>query len=130
MGNLRYRLLSPFRVIVVFFIVFILLPTFASPEEIYKLDRMWPTEQQPWYFAHPRGIVIDDQGYVYVTDSDNNRLLKFTKDGHFVDSWGTLRAVEIDIDSNGFVYVADYHNNRVQKFTIDGQFVTNWDNKG
>ena len=98
MKKSRYRLLSPFRVIVVFFIVFVLLPTFASSEEILNFERMWPTIQQPWYFAHPRGIAIDDKGYIYVTDSDNNRLLNFTKDGHFVDSWGTLGAKDGDFN--------------------------------
>ena len=35
------------------------------------------------------GIAVDPQGYVYVTDSNLNRVQKFTSSGQFVTKWGS-----------------------------------------
>ena len=66
----------------------IFLPALASSEEIFEFERMWPTLQQPWYFNRPTGIAIDENGYVFVADKDNNRIMKLTLDGQFVGAWG------------------------------------------
>ena len=84
------------------------------------------------------GIAVDPQGYVYVTDSNLNRVQKFTSSGQFVTKWGSSgtgdgqfrRAKGIAVDSQGNVYVADAGNNRTQKFTSSGQFVTKWGSSG
>ena len=36
----------------------------------------------------PLGVAVDADGFVYVTDSDNYRVQKFTSDGEFVAAWG------------------------------------------
>jgi DNA-binding beta-propeller fold protein YncE len=66
------------------FIALTILPSLASSEEIYKFERMWPTLQQPWYSSKPRDIAVDSDGYVYMADSWNHRIQKFTADGQFV----------------------------------------------
>lgn len=89
-------------------------------------------------FDYPRGIAIDDAGYVYVTDSWNNRVQTFTDDGTFVTAWGLYGTDEgsfrlprgIAVDSDCDVCVADTWNNRIQKFTDDGTFVTAWGSQG
>jgi DNA-binding beta-propeller fold protein YncE len=35
-------------------------------------------------FAQPKGIAVDPRGFVYVVDSGNNRIQKFTSDGDFI----------------------------------------------
>ena len=42
-----------------------------------------------WLFENIHGIDLDENGYVYVTDTGNNRIQKFTKEGVFVLAWGT-----------------------------------------
>ncbi|MBF0459720.1 MAG: hypothetical protein HQK99_17675, partial [Nitrospirae bacterium] len=91
---------------------------------------------------YPDGIAIDSNGYVYVFDSGNYRVQKFTSDGTFVTKWGSAgtgdgqftsnlgNAPGIAVDSSGFVYVVDSGNYRVQKFTSDGTFVTKWGSSG
>ena len=94
----------------------------------------------PGKFWGPRDIAIDPQGNLYVTDTGNKRVQKFTPTGEFLGVWGgggiTPGAFEepvgIDIDQQGNIYVADAWNQRIQKF--DSNFtplaqwhVTGWD---
>jgi len=138
MRKRKFRILSFLRIVVTCFIILIFLPTFASSEETYVFERMWPTLQQPWYFSKPTYSVASDKGYIYVVDSWNHRILKFTLEGHFVAQWGRDGNGDgefhypygIAVDSNGYVYVTDNLNYRVQKFTEDGQFVSKWGNEG
>jgi DNA-binding beta-propeller fold protein YncE len=69
---------------------------------------------------------------VYVSDSGNDRIQKFTSSGGFLVTWGTPGLGNgqfnvpghIALDSAGNVYVADTFNNRVQAFTGNGTFLT------
>ncbi|MEE2635885.1 MAG: peptidyl-alpha-hydroxyglycine alpha-amidating lyase family protein [Acidobacteriota bacterium] len=44
----------------------------------------------PGEFGLPHNIVVDDQGRVYVTDRDNQRVEVFDADGQFLAEWPTL----------------------------------------
>ncbi len=117
---------------------------FGYETGIYRFERMWPTLRQPWYFVNPQGITMDKSGYVYVMDSGNHRIQKFTSDGAFVTKWGRkgsgngeFGSIEdfgpfpgIITDREGNVYVADSGNHRIQKFTSDGDFVAKWGKAG
>jgi DNA-binding beta-propeller fold protein YncE len=82
-------------------------------------------------FNVPDGVALDALGNVYVADSFNNRVQKFTPYGIYLGQWGTLgpglgmlyRPVGIDVGPDGYVYVAESNNARVQVFTTDGVFV-------
>jgi len=88
----------------------------------------------PGEFNSPRGIDVDNDNFVYVADSQNHRIQKFTSDGNFVSEWGAEgsedgnfdRPYGVATDTIGYIYVADTYNNRIQKFTADGQFITKW----
>ena len=107
-------------------------------QETYLFKHMWPTLQQSWYFYEPKGIAIDETGNVYVTDSFNNRIQKYTLDGQFVVNWGKYGngngefdlPTGIAVDSQGYVYVADSDNTRIQKFNSDGLFLAAWGTNG
>ena len=79
---------------------------------------------EPGKFWGPRDIAIDAEGNVYVTDTGNKRVQKFTPDGQFLQAWGGggivpgtfEEPVGIDIESQGNIYVADTWNRRMQKF--------------
>ena len=78
-------------------------------------------------------IATDSAGNVYVLDSENDKVQKFTTNGTFVKEWSIQRTkaselvpTDIATDSAGNVYVLDGGSNRVQKFTTDGIFVKEW----
>jgi sugar lactone lactonase YvrE len=91
-------------------------------------------------FDHPYGITVDSSGYVYVVDTGNNRIQKFSSTGSFVTKWGSVGSGDgqfdglwgIAVDSYGYVYVVDAGNNRIQKFDSSGTFLGWWgrDNAG
>ncbi len=80
------------------------------------------------YFNKPYGVAVDKAGYVYVADTNNNRVRKFnSSSGGLVDEWGSGGSANgafnhpygIAVDSTGYVYVADTLNHRIQKFTLE-----------
>jgi DNA-binding beta-propeller fold protein YncE len=85
----------------------------------------------------PGGVTVDASGNVYVSDTHNNRIQKFTARGVFLSQWGgsgtsagRLAYPQCLATGGGYLYVADTHNNRIQKFTLDGSFVTQWGTLG
>jgi hypothetical protein len=113
-------------------------PANALAVEEYVFERMWPVLEQPWYFFHPRSMAIDSAGNVYVADTENHRIQKFSSSGAFITKWGSKGSgdAEFDwpsglaIDGAGNVYVADTQNNRIQKFSSSGTFITKWGSEG
>jgi DNA-binding beta-propeller fold protein YncE len=89
-------------------------------------------------YLHPFGVGMASDGIVYVADTDNDRIQKFTSEGMFVSEWGTTGTDDggfnlpsgIEVASDGSVYVVDHGNDRIQKFTSDGVFVSKWGTLG
>jgi DNA-binding beta-propeller fold protein YncE len=92
-------------------------------------------------FDRPTGVAIAANGDIFVSDghggnaSKNGRVLKFSKDGRFIKTWGHLGSAPGDFDdphdialggSMGRIYVADRRNSRIQVFDQDGNFITAW----
>jgi DNA-binding beta-propeller fold protein YncE len=85
-------------------------------------------------FDDPRGIAIDGAGNIFVADTSNARIQKFSPNGTFVTSMGTkgrgpgqLEApTGIAIARTGKLYVADAGNHRVQKLAPDGTLIAEW----
>jgi predicted membrane-bound mannosyltransferase len=94
----------------------------------------------PGQFQSPRGIEIGPDGYVYVADSGNHRIQKFTFDGEFVAAWGVrsdraeegaaprgfLEPWDVAVAPNGEIYVADTWNHRIQRLDGEGNLLGFW----
>ena len=95
----------------------------------------------PDTFDRPTGIAIGRNGDIFVTDGhapnahNSGRVVKFSKDGKFIKSWGHLGSAPGDFDephdifvggSQERVYVADRKNSRIQVFNQDGNFIAAW----
>jgi streptogramin lyase len=79
----------------------------------------------------PWGTVVNSEGALFVVDSANSRVEKFSAEGTYVSSFGTLGSGNgqlkepqgVALDSSGNVWVADTGNNRVEEFSSAGVFV-------
>ncbi|HXV43698.1 MAG TPA: SMP-30/gluconolactonase/LRE family protein, partial [Anaerolineae bacterium] len=93
---------------------------------------------EPGKFWGPRDLAIDSNGNVYVTDTGNKRVQKFSPTGEFLQAWGGggiipgafEEPVGIDIDRQGNIYVADTWNRRVQKFDANFAPLAQWEVSG
>jgi sugar lactone lactonase YvrE len=71
-------------------------------------------------------ISVAPDGHVFATDPEGYRVLEFTSDGQFVQTWGAYGtdassfglASGIAVDAQGHVWVSDSANNRVLRFTV------------
>src|SRR3990170_8212976 len=65
-------------------------------------------------FDVPHSMTFDKFGNIYITDTHNNRIQKFSSEGKFITKWGTqgsgdgefINPEGIDIDSKGDLYIA------------------------
>jgi hypothetical protein len=95
----------------------------------------------PDHFNGPAGVAIAPNGDIWIVDGHrggNNRLVRFSRDGKFLQSWGGGVGSEsaerygfndphdIAIDSQGRIFVADRGNNRIQIFDSEGEYVHQW----
>ena len=90
------------------------------------------------HFNAPSDVVVADNGDIFVADGHgdgtNNRVVKYSRDGKFVKTWGhtgyapgefrTLHSIAID--KRGRLFVADRSNNRIQVFDQDGNVLSIW----
>ena len=77
-------------------------------------------------FDSPSGITTDSNDNVYVADSINHRIQKFTSSGEFITSWGSEGSGDgefnfpsgIAVHCNDVIFVTDSLN-RIQVFFSD-----------
>src|SRR5580692_1268053 len=95
----------------------------------------------PDTFDRPTGVANAPNGDIFVSDGhapnahNNARIMKFTKDGQFIKSWGHMGPEPGNFNephdvfiggSQERVYVADRKNKRIQVFDQDGNFIAAW----
>jgi sugar lactone lactonase YvrE len=90
------------------------------------------------HFNAPSDVITAPNGDIFVVDGHNadgnNRIVKFSKDGTFIKSFGStgygpgqLRGPHaIAMDPSGRLFVADRQNQRIVIFDQDGKYLTRW----
>jgi DNA-binding beta-propeller fold protein YncE len=78
-------------------------------------------------FENPHGIAVDSAGNIFVADTGNGRIQKFSPNGTFVATIATTDPNGIAIDRAGNIYVTEIASkHRVQKLGPDGTFIADW----
>ncbi|MGN6544674.1 MAG: hypothetical protein ACTHK7_06475 [Aureliella sp.] len=92
-------------------------------------------------FARPQGLLVDDQGLLWIADACNHRILTFRLDGpepELIRHFGTAGSQPgqlqypygIGFDRDGTLLVAEYGNHRVQRFSVEGESLEIWGRPG
>jgi DNA-binding beta-propeller fold protein YncE len=109
----------------------------AMPTGLTYLSQFGSPGSGKGQFELPSSAAVDASHNVYVVDSGNNRVEKFsaaggfllafggagTGNGQFDHPWGVAVDPGNGTTSPAAVYVADTYNDRVEKFTLSGKFI-------
>ena len=91
----------------------------------------------PGYFYQPNDVLVAPNGDIFVSEGHggaNSRILKFSKDGKLIKTWGTKGSGDgqldgphaLAMDSRGRLFVGDRSNNRIVIFDQDGRQLAVW----
>ena len=92
------------------------------------------------FFYQPNDVLVAPNGEIYVAEGHSSspgsvaRVLKFSKDGKLIASWGKFGSGpdELDqphalaMDSRGRLFVGDRGNNRIKIFDQSGKLLDTW----
>jgi DNA-binding beta-propeller fold protein YncE len=94
-----------------------------------------PVGSKPGEFRWPRGVAVDRDGFIYVADTDNERVQKLDSDGDFVSFMmgpndresGAFhpRALDVHPDTGEVVAAAAYAN-RLDRFDAEGDYTSSF----
>jgi hypothetical protein len=101
----------------------------SSPISLNYLGSWHPAEKDTW--KDPTSISIDPTGSVYISDTGNHRIQKWTLSGEIEREIGGFgwekeqfhRPVAIRARNGLDVFVADYSNQRIERYDKDLNFI-------
>jgi DNA-binding beta-propeller fold protein YncE len=96
--------------------------------------------RDPEFFFQPNDVLVAPNGEIFVSEGHASaagstaRVLKFSKEGKFIKSFGQLgqgpgdfdQPHALAMDSRGRLFVGDRNNNRIEIFDQDGKFLEQW----
>lgn len=103
----------------------------------HPMATTWVLGAVPGVFERASRLAVDDDGDLFLVDTNLHRVSRFDRDGQLVTTWGSqgfgpgqfmfqmegVRATALAAAPRGLVYVADA-TNRIQKFDKTGRFIS------
>lgn len=99
-----------------------------------------PSNQPAGTFCEPWGVAVAPDGSLFVSDTWNHRIQKFSPTGEFIKAWGYFGQAEapdafygprgLATDAQGRLYVVDTGNKRIVIFDSNGNFITEFGSAG
>jgi sugar lactone lactonase YvrE len=94
-------------------------------------------DNDPKHFNRPTDVAWAPNGDFFISDGyRNHRVVKFTKDGKFIKSWGSSDDTPFNtvhsvvVDKRNRVMVADRNGGRIHLFDLDGNPIAIWTHLG
>ena len=86
----------------------------------------------------PVQIITNEDGDIFVSDEETNRITRFNEAGEFVSKWGSAGDGEgefsgptgIAFDPEGNLTVVDSKNHRIQRYTPEGEYISGFGSHG
>jgi sugar lactone lactonase YvrE len=110
----------------------------ADGKVLMTLGKAGVAGDGPDTFNRPSAVAVASNGDIFVGDGhggdSNARIVKFSKDGKFIKTWGKKGSApgelstphSLAFDSKGRLFVADRENHRIQIFNQDGEYLDQW----
>ncbi len=110
----------------------------ANGKVLLTLGKAGVAGDGPDTFNRPSDVATAPNGDIFVADGhggdSNARIVKFSKDGKFIKTWGKKGTAPgefetphaLALDSRGRLFVGDRGNSRIQIFDQEGNFLEEW----
>jgi glucose/arabinose dehydrogenase len=110
----------------------------AEGKVLLTLGKAGVAGDGPDTFNRPSDVLTAPNGDIFVADGhggdSNARIVKFSKDGKFIKTWGKKGTARgefetphaLAMDSRGRLFVGDRGNSRIQIFDQEGNFLEEW----
>ena len=87
---------------------------------------------------NPFDVAVSSTGDIFITDTDNNRVIKLNSQGEPTAAWENKGAGDgrlnepwaVTIDGEGNIFAVDKKNYRIQKYDAAGNFICAWGSFG
>lgn len=106
------------------------LPYLVTPVPYLYVDQLDGLYKPSGAFKNPADLFIDHQGFMWIADTGNNRVLKYDLQGTFLlevgaeEGDGKLNAPEgVFVDAKGNIWVADRGNGRIAQYDAKGTYM-------
>ena len=103
----------------------------SATAQDFVYERLWPALQHPWYFVETRSVAVDGDDNIFVVDSFNHRIHRYSREGQLTSRFGQEGVepgqftfpIAVATDAAGNLYVAETDTidfRRVQKLDPTG----------
>lgn len=96
----------------------------------YRIDAVQSDEVNfNSFFDQPEDIKLGDDGFLYIADTKNNRVVRMSRDGSLDAVYTEAEGVSFNqpqgvfVPDDGTLFIADTGNERIVRITLDGQVV-------